>query len=261
MRHTSTPTLAKVSALLLAAVIFAALLSGCAARETVPVSSIVYELPENLPSGKYDERYAEKMSKTTYKYYSRTVYLSLRNDTLFLSDTDPYGGEVRSLAVPGGCFTGTQSGVSFRSDDGSVTPVINEACRGIFARDAGCILVTFAGGKANIYILDPASGASSWSRRLVTSLDGEPTAAALTADGSAVLIAIAGETPSLMRVGTDGRTSTLTSSELYGKLAVTSLLEWQGCVFCATKLGILRFDPTSEKETWFPLSVIDDNDN
>ena len=63
-----------------------------------------------------------------------------------------------------------------------------------------------------------------------------------------------------MRVGTDGRTSTLTSSELYGKLAVTSLLEWQGCVFCATKLGILRFDPTSEKETWFPLSVIDDND-
>lgn len=259
MRHSSTPTFVKAPALLLAAVIFAALLSGCAARETVPVSSIVYELPENLPSGKYDERYAEKMSKTTYKYYSRTVYLSLRNDTLFLSDTDPYGGEVRSLAVPGGCFTGTQSGVSFRSDNGSVTPVINEACRGIFARDAGCILVTFAGGKANIYILDPASGASSWSRRLVTSLDGEPTAA-LTADGSAVLIAIAGETPSLMRVGTDGRTSTLTSSELYGKLAVTSLLEWQGCVFCATKLGILRFDPTSEKETWFPLSVIDDND-
>lgn len=260
MRHSSTPTFAKAPALLLAAVIFAALLSGCAARETVPVSSIVYDLPENLPSGKYDERYAEKMSKTTYKYYSRTVYLSLRNDTLFLSDTDPYGGEVKSLAVLGGCFTGTSSGVSFRSDDGSVTPVINEACRGIFAHDAGCILVTFAGGKANIYILEPSSGTSPWNRRLVTSLDGEPTAAALTADSSAVLIAIAGETPSLMRVGTDGRTSALTSSELYGKLAVTSLLEWQGCVFCATKLGILRFDPTSEKETWFPLSVIDDND-
>lgn len=260
MRHSSTPTFAKAPALLLAAVIFAALLSGCAARETVPVSSIVYDLPENLPSGKYDERYAEKISKTTYKYYSRTVYLSLRNDTLFLSDTDPYGGEVKSLAVLGGCFTGTSSGVSFRSDDGSVTPVINEACRGIFARDAGCILVTFAGGKANIYILEPSSGTSPWNRRLVTSLDGEPTAAALTADSSAVLIALSGESPSLVRVGADGRTSTLTASELYSKLAVTSLLEWQGSIFCATKLGILRFDPTSEKETWFPLSVIDDND-
>ena len=79
-------------------------------------------------------------------------------------------------------------------------------------------------------------------------------------EGVSPAMAISTAEPSAVSAAAVGRTSTLTSSELYGKLAVTSLLEWQGCVFCATKLGILRFDPTSEKETWFPLSVIDDND-
>ena len=96
----------KYAAILIAATL-AAMLSGCASENDIPVSSISYKLPEKLAAGKFDGDYAEKMDKTTYSYSDRNIYISVRNDALFVSGTDSSGDGVKSLTVPGGCFTGT----------------------------------------------------------------------------------------------------------------------------------------------------------
>ena len=113
-------------------------------------------------------------------------------------------------------------------------------------------------------IVDPIVGlivaavivASVWSltrASLRLSLDGVPDAACLAADGSAVLVAVSGEKKSLVKISADGKISTLTGSELFQKFTVSSLVEWRGSIYCASKTGILAFDPTNEKETWYPI--------
>ena len=244
-KHTRTR---KYAAILIAAAALAALLYGCAAGNDIPVSSLYYKLPEKLAAGKFDSDYAAKMNRTTYSYSDRNIYISVRNDALFVSGTDPSGDGVKSLTVPGGCFTGTAGSGStagsliFRTDGGTTMPIINESCRGIFPFGAGCIAVTFmpgnsegAGASGSVYMLTPAAELT-WSRQLIASLDGVPDAARLAADGS-----------------TDGKMSTLTGSELFQKFTVSSLVEWRGSIYCASKTGILGFDPTSEKETWYPI--------
>ena len=182
----------KYAAILIAATL-AAMLSGCASENDIPVSSISYKLPEKLAAGKFDGDYAEKMDKTTYSYSDRNIYISVRNDALFVSGTDSSGDGVKSLTVPGGCFTGTAGtagSLIFRTDGGTTIPIVNESCRGIFPFGAGCIAVTFlpgnsegAGASCSVYMLTPAADLT-WSRQLVASLDGVPDAACLAADGS-----------------------------------------------------------------------------
>lgn len=254
----------KYAAILIAATL-AAMLSGCASENDIPVSSISYKLPEKLAAGKFDGDYAEKMDKTTYSYSDRNIYISVRNDALFVSGTDSSGDGVKSLTVPGGCFTGTAGSGStagsliFRTDGGTTIPIVNESCRGIFPFGTGCIAVTFmpgnsesAGASGSVYMLTPAADLT-WSRQLVASLDGVPDAACLAADGSAVLVAVSGEKKSLVKMSADGKMSTLTGSELFQKFTVSSLVEWRGSIYCASKTGILAFDPTNEKETWYPI--------
>ena len=73
------------------------MLSGCASENDIPVSSISYKLPEKLAAGKFDGDYAEKMDKTTYSYSDRNIYISVRNDALFVSGTDSSGDGVKKV--------------------------------------------------------------------------------------------------------------------------------------------------------------------
>ena len=68
-----------------------------------------------------------------------------------------------------------------------------------------------------------------------------------------MLVAVSGEKKSLVKISADGKMSTLTGSELFQKFTVSSLVEWRGSIYCASKTGILAFDPTNEKETWYPI--------
>ena len=67
------------------------------------------------------------------------------------------------------------------------------------------------------------------------------------------IVAVSGEKKSLVKISADGKMSTLTGSELFQKFTVSSLVEWRGSIYCASKTGILAFDPTNEKETWYPI--------
>lgn len=228
------------------------ILGGCSRRDGLPVSSVVFRLPEKLYPAQYNEKRAEKIKKTS-SYASLAYYISVKNDTIFISDTDPGGGSARSLNAAGGCFAGTPRGVTFLTSDGRSIPVTGESCAGLFTAPVGCIAVTDGGGSTHVYILEPTSGEQIINSRTVATVNGTPTAACAASDGGAVIIATGGDTPSLMRVGTDGKVTLITDSELYRKLDVMSVVEWQGRIFCSTKLGIYCFDPSSETELWYVL--------
>lgn len=247
--------------------LLAALLASCATRRTVPVSSLVYSLPEKLTEGKFDDEYAEKMNTASYKYSDRNIYLSVKNDALLLSDTDPTGGNNRSLAVSGGCFVGTDGGstgavgsVIFRADDGTVKPVINENCRALIALDSrSCLVVTCVygsgenGARSSFYRMSAAADNSGWVRSLILSLDGAASAVCLAPDGSSVCAALSGEKNSLVKLTFDGKLTRMCESELLGKLDVTSIVYLRGKLYCSSKTGIFEFDPAGETEVWYPV--------
>lgn len=236
-----------------AALTLCAFLQSCSGRDGLPVSSVVFELPEKLFPTKYSDKRAEKVKKTT-AYAARFNYISIKNDTVFISDTDPTGGDVRSLAAAGGCFTGTVRGISFRTAEGRDVPIVAESCAGLFAAAGGYVAVTVCGG-THIYMLEATTGEAVWNRRTVAVLEGEARAVCLTADGTGILAATGGDAPALWRIGIDGRITKLAESELFCKLEVLSVIEWQGKIYCSTKLGIYCYDPASETELWYRLDI------
>ena len=72
-------------------------------------------------------------------------------------------------------------------------------------------------------------------------------------DPSGIVTGLRGGSTTLTLQSADGKISTLTGSELFQKFTVSSLVEWRGSIYCASKTGILAFDPTNEKETWYPI--------
>lgn len=252
----------------LAVLLLTVLLASCAAKQTLTVSSLDYDLPEKLKEGRLDTDYAEKMSSPSYAYSDRNIYISVKNDVLLLSASDPAGGASRSLAVAGGCLVGTDGGregpvgcVVFRADDGTVTPVVNENCRAIFAADAqSCLLITCVYGDAQgkgaiskLYRLERADDGSYRRRSLVVSLDGVISAACLSSDGRSVAAALNGEAGALVKIAPDGRLTRICESELLQKPEITSVVELRGIFYCSSKLGILACDPSSETEHFFPI--------
>lgn len=257
-------------------------LASCSAPNTIEVTSMDYPNLTKMLPGEFDENLCSYYILANYKWHNYSCRLSVENGKLFVSNERADATDTKSEMFPDGYLLGTDYGEfsgwvrwclqeeliypEDRTPTVKDTELSDENCRFIIRPDrhadyAFVILDTVC--MMNDYEVDTLvykfeciSDASGYDYTLefneVASLGGDCTAYLNCQEEECVYLATG---CGIYKLNYDGTLEAVTEDEIFRYMVqITSIVLYEDEIYCASPLGIYRYNPETGESLWYPMN-------
>ena len=257
-------------------------LASCSAPNTIEVTSMDYPNLTKMLPGEFDENLCSYYILANYKWHNYSCRLSVENGKLFVSNERADVTDTKSEMFPDGYLLGTDFGeysgwvrwclheeLIYPEDR---TPTVTEIqlsdknCRFIIRPDrhadyAFVILDTYS--MISDYSCDTVicrferiSDGSGYDYKLefneIASLGGECTAYLNCEEKECIYFVTE---CGIYKLNYDGTLETVTEDEIFRYMVqITSIVLYEGEIYCSSPLGIYRYNPETGESLWYPMN-------
>ena len=256
-------------------------LASCSAPNTIEVTSMDYPSLTKMSPGEFDESLCWKYILANYKWHNYSCRLSVENGKLFVSNERADITDTKSEMFPDGYLLGTDFGeysgwvrwclheeLIYPEDR---TPSLKETvlsehnCRFIIRPDryvdyafvildTVCMMSDYEKDTV-IYRFERVGDGSGYDYRLefneIASLGGDCTAYLNCKEEECIYLATE---CGIYKLNYDGTLETVVEDENFMYMVqITSIVLYEGELYCSSPLGIYRYNPETGESLWYPM--------
>ena len=256
-------------------------LASCSAPNTIEVTSMDYPSLTKISPGEFDESLCWKYILANYKWHNYSCRLSVENGKLFVSNERADITDTKSEMFPDGYLLGTDFGefsgwVRWCLHEELIYPegkrptveetvLSDENCRFIIRleRETDCAFVVLDTvcmmddyeADTLVYRFERIRAGSGYDYTLefteIASLGGDCTAYFNSIEEECVYLAT---DCGIYKLNYDGAVETVVEEENFRYMVeITSIVLYEGEIYCSSPLGIYRYTPETGESLWYPM--------
>ena len=255
--------------------------SSCSAPNTIEVTSMDYTNLTKMLPGEFDESLCWKYILANYKWHNYSCRLSVENGKFFVSNARANITDTKSEMFPDGYLLGTDFGefsgwVRWCLQEELIYPegkrptveetvLSDDNCRFIIRleRETDCAFVVLDTvcmmddyeADTLVYRFERIRTGSGYDYTLefteIASLGGDCTAYFNSIEEECVYLAT---DCGIYKLNYDGAVETVVEEENFRYMVeITSIILYEGELYCSSPLGIYRYNPETGESLWYPM--------
>ena len=256
-------------------------ITSCSSPDTIAVTSKDYPKLTKMSLGEFDENLCWKYILANYKWHNYSCRLSVENGKLFVSNERADITDTKSEMFPDGYLLGTDFGefsgwVRWCLHEELIYPegkrptveetvLSDENCRFIIRleRETDCAFVVLDTvcmmddyeADTLVYRFERIRAGSGYDYSLefteIASIGGDCTAYFNSIEEECVYLAT---DCGIYKLNYDGAVETVVEEENFRYMVeITSIVLYEGEIYCSSPLGIYRYNPETGESLWYPM--------